>query len=115
MAQALIFTPHSAPAHATDRLLLSYPIGMGSSVPSTVSYTHQRITWTSSSTPSTDRIRLRVVPAAVSAGGKALPRRGQLAAEAEADGWWSYEAATGLATVMHADAKDIVVTTGGAH
>ena len=80
----------------------------------------RQIKWTSSSVPSTDRLRLRAVPAAVSAGGQALPRRGRggvggVGGEVgAADGWWSYDAATGLAVVMHAAAADVVVTAGSA-
>lgn len=120
MAQALIFTPHAAPV--TDHILLSLPVSVGSSVPSAVSYgSHepttnaQQIRWTSSSIPSTDRLRLRAAPAAVSAGGQGLPRRqGSAEAEAEVDthGWWTYDAATGLAVVMHSAAPDVVITTG---
>ena len=77
----------------------------------------RQIKWTSSSVPSTDRLRLRAVPAAVSAGGQALPRRGPGGVGGEvgaADGWWSYDAANGLAVVMHAAAADVVVTAGSA-
>ena len=130
MAQALIFTPHAAPV--ADHILLSLPVSAGSSVPSSVSYvshepsansaaTRQQIRWTSSSVPSTDRLRLRAAPAAVSAGGQELPKRqrnhswderGSAEAEVDTYGWWTYDAATGLAVVMHAAAPDVVITTG---
>ena len=38
MAQALMLTPTLQTSAASDRLLLSYPVSMGSSVPSAVSY-----------------------------------------------------------------------------
>ena len=115
MALAAMLTPRG-PA-TSDHLLLAYPLSLGASVPSAVLYKPGEVAWTSSSIPSTDRLRVSFAPQSVVAGGVPLPRRhaggaaglgpGDTAAGAD---WWSYDPADGRMVISHATAHDVVVS-----
>jgi hypothetical protein len=120
MMQAMMLAPMGKPT--ADHLLFSFPVGLGAAVPTAVRYSPGRVSWTSSSTPSTDRLHASFTPVTITAGGKALPKRtggahglgGSDSSEAavgdEAAGWWTYDPATGIVVVQHQTEPSIEVT-----
>lgn len=109
MLQAMMLAPTGKPQ--ADHLLLSFPVSLGATVPTSVEYGLGRVAWESSSVPSTDRLRVTFNPQTVTAGGKPLPKRdcGDQRDKEDGDGWWSYDEATGIVIVQHQSARDVVV------
>jgi hypothetical protein len=89
------------------------------------SYASGRVSWTSSSVPSIDRLRVSFTPITVTAGGKPLQKRTSREAAMllsltgvhtdsagntdAGGGWWSHNEATGLVVVSHDTDADVVV------
>jgi hypothetical protein len=111
MVQALMFTANSPPP-ADNHMLLSYPLSIGSTVPTALELAGKggAVSWTSSSYPSTDRLRLSFTPVTVTAGGIKLPNKKGLGTASDGAGWWEHDPKTGAVQVNHMLAADVVIS-----